>query len=534
MKNAFKLIWITAIVTVIGFGMTACDNGTTPSAHTHEWGAWTVTTPATCTTKGVETRVCKLNASHKQTRDIAINSDAHVWGGWVQNKAPTETADGEETRTCTLNPEHKETRPIAAVNHTHDWGEWTTKTAATCTGKEVQERVCSVCRDTDTQSVREPLGHDWEWIVTTPGTYTATGMETKMCKHDPSHTDGTRPIPQIPFTAIADFAAWLSAQPANTATTPYTVIMNVSDLTGIDDILNNNSTQYVSIDLSGCTITSIPNEIFYQNNSLVSITLPDNITSIGSQAFFECYNLIEINVANTNTAYCSVDGVVYNKTQTALVAYPPGKTGDFIVPADITSIGRFAFEDNTGIVNLIILGNVTSIGDYAFGYCTSLVSVTILGNGLVSIGEFAFYNCNKLVEITIPNSVTDIGQTAFLQCSSLVSVTIPDNVTDIRQSTFAYCASLTNVTIPDSVINIGLQAFRSCTSLTDITIPASVTSIENNAFYGCSNLTSVTFEGLIPQANFNSYAFDYNLWTSYNANGPGTYTKSGYTWTKEP
>jgi hypothetical protein len=380
--------------------------GTTPKTHKHQWGNWSVTTPATCSAKGVETRVCALDPTHTETREAAINPNAHVWGEWA------------ETRTCTLNPlnpEHKETRPIAVLNHIHDW----------------------------------------EWIVTTPATYTAAGVETEICKHDGSHTRNTRPIPQIPFTAIADFEEWLSAQPANTTATPYTVIMNVSDLTGIDDILNNNSTQYVNIDLSGCTITSIPNRIFYQNASLVSITLPDNITSIGSQAFFECYNLIQINVADTNTAYCSVDGVVYNKIQTASVAYPPGKTGDFIISADVTSIGRFAFEDNTSIVNLVILGNVTSIGDYAFGYCTSLVSVTILGSGLVSIGEYAFYNCNQLVNITIPNSVTDIGRSAFFQCSSLTNVTIPDSITSIERSTFAYCTSLANVTIPDSVTSVG-------------------------------------------------------------------------------
>jgi len=40
------------------------------TTHTHDWGAWEVTTPATCEAAGVETRTCKLDASHKETQSI--------------------------------------------------------------------------------------------------------------------------------------------------------------------------------------------------------------------------------------------------------------------------------------------------------------------------------------------------------------------------------------------------------------------------------------------------------------------------------
>ena len=58
------------------------------SALGHEWGDWTVTTPATCTNEGVETRICKRDPSHVETRTIPTTGH-----NWVDN--------GNGTHTCT-------------------------------------------------------------------------------------------------------------------------------------------------------------------------------------------------------------------------------------------------------------------------------------------------------------------------------------------------------------------------------------------------------------------------------------------------
>jgi hypothetical protein len=65
--------------------------------------------------EGEETRVCALDAAHKETRPLAINPQAHDWSAWTQTKAPTTTEEGEETRTCTLDATHKETRSIPKI-----------------------------------------------------------------------------------------------------------------------------------------------------------------------------------------------------------------------------------------------------------------------------------------------------------------------------------------------------------------------------------------------------------------------------------
>jgi hypothetical protein len=112
-----KLISIIALLAIITVGFIACNNDNDTASHTHEWGAWTVTTPATCTTAGEEIRVCSLDASHTETRAIPIDPTAHDWGEWTQTKAPTPTETGEETRTCKLDATHTETQVVAKLDN---------------------------------------------------------------------------------------------------------------------------------------------------------------------------------------------------------------------------------------------------------------------------------------------------------------------------------------------------------------------------------------------------------------------------------
>ncbi len=247
------------------------------------------------------------------------------------------------------------------------------------------------------------------------------------------------------------------------------------------------------------SVTSIGVEAFYSCSSLTSITLPNSVTSIGSSAFSYCTSLTSIDVAADNANYCSVDGVLFNKDKTTLVAYPGGGPSTYTIPNSVTRIGNYAFSGCRSLTSVTIPNSVTSIGERAFSYCSSLTSVTI-PNSVTSIGDGAFARCTSLTSITIGNSVTSIGDEAFFGCTSLTSVTIGNSVTSIGEGAFYGCTSLTSVTIPNSVTSIGGGAFEYCSSLTSVTIPNSVTSIGAYAFYECTSLTSVTNEATTPQA----------------------------------
>ncbi len=91
------------------------------------------------------------------------------------------------------------------------------------------------------------------------------------------------------------------------------------------------------------------------------------------------------------------------------------------IPDGVTSIGESAFRDCTSLTSITIPDSVTSIGNYAFYRCFSLTSITI-PYGVTWIGNDAFFRCYSLTSITIPDSVTSIGSYAFRSCSSLKEV----------------------------------------------------------------------------------------------------------------
>ena len=209
----------------------------------------------------------------------------------------------------------------------------------------------------------------------------------------------------------------------------------------------------------GMPVTGIGYSAFRYQNGLMSITIPDSVTSIDGQAFYGCSNLVSITI-----------------------------------PDGVTSIGDEAFSHCGRLTSIDIQSNATSIGEHTFSYCGNLTSLAITGV-VTSIGDYAFYDCRNLASLSIPDGVTSIGNYAFAGCSSLMSLTIPDSVRSIGDYAFSYCGNLTSLTIPDSVRSIGAFAFRDCSNLSSVTIGNGVTSIYNSAFWDCSNLTSITFGG---------------------------------------
>ena len=114
------------------------------TAHTHAFGDWEETTPATCTADGVETRTCACG----ETETRAIPATGHTFGDWTVTTPATCTADGVETRSCACG--ESETRAIPATGHT--FGEWTVTTPATCTADGVETRSCA-CGETETRAI---------------------------------------------------------------------------------------------------------------------------------------------------------------------------------------------------------------------------------------------------------------------------------------------------------------------------------------------------------------------------------------------
>lgn len=292
--------------------------------------------------------------------------------------------------------------------------------------------------------------------------------------------------------------------------------------------------------------------------NITSITIPDSITEIDSDAFQHCSSLVNIKVSKDNPNFKSINGNLYSKDGTTLLQYAPGKTNtSFSIFDGVVSIGKYAFLNCKNLTSLVIPDSVTSVGNYALSGCNSLTNIYIEDivawnnisglSGIMSHGanEKNLYLKNKLLtDLVIPDGVTSIGYDAFRGCSSLTSVTIPNSVTSIKDSAFRGCSGLTSVTIPKSVTEIDQGAFIN-TGITKfivssdnmaykaidgniyskngntfvlcapqksiVNIADGVKSIDAYAFYNCERLTSVTIPDSVYNISGNAFAGCKNL-----------------------
>jgi len=310
------------------------------------------------------------------------------------------------------------------------------------------------------------------------------------------------------FSSVKTFEKWLNKQPENTLLNPYRVSLKVSDLTGIGKILLSYPSKFIYLDLSGSTVTFIPDEAFIGCVTLAGITIPNSVTKIGEYAaFYNCTSLTSITIPDSVT---SIGRSAFSGCKSL---------ASVTIPNSVTSIEGWAFSDCKSLVSVTLPNSVISIGEYAFYVCTSLTTINVdAGNTMYNSQDGVLYNKNKTLLHTypagkketffaIPDSVTSIGKGAFHDCTSLVSITLPNSVISIGDSAFYDCTSLISVTLPNSVISIGEYAFYDCTSLVSITLPNSVISIGDSAFSGCKSLVSVTIPNSVTSIGRSAFSY---------------------------
>ena len=142
---------------------------------------------------------------------------------------------------------------------------------------------------------------------------------------------------------------------------------------------------------------------------------------------FKSSNLINYYVDSANENYKAIDGIVYSKDGSNLVAYPSGRMGDVTVSENVKKIENGAFSGcKLNKVNLS--DNIKDIKEGAFSYAEIL---EIKWPQTVSqIKHMTFYE-SKLYEISIPDSVTSFGQSVFT-CSNELNIRIPSSVKNIE------------------------------------------------------------------------------------------------------
>ena len=232
---------------------------------------------------------------------------------------------------------------------------------------------------------------------------------------------------------------------------------------------------YIPSSLKSVTITDatqIPYGAFYNCTHLTNITLPDNVTSIGEEAFY--------NTGYYNNSANWENNVLYIGNN--LIEAKTSLSGSYTIKAGTKCIGTYAFRNCGSLTSMEIPESVTSISSSAFEGCSSLERVYITDLA-------AYLNCSYGDEYSNPMYYAD---RLYINGKRVVNLDIPNTVTQIPVRAFDGCDSLRSITIPDSVTSIGSSAFEGCSGLTDIKIGKGVSSIEKGAFSGCSGLTSIT------------------------------------------
>lgn len=272
--------------------------------------------------------------------------------------------------------------------------------------------------------------------------------------------------------------------------------------------LTSNEYSLISITIPN-SVKSIGNFAFMGCKGLTSVTIPNSVDFIGKDAFRDCISLTN---ATTPFTWCGTNVFLGCSLLT-----------NIMLPADITAIKPYAFNELRTLTSITIPNSVSSIESYAFSNCSALTTVNI-PNSVTSIGSFAFSGCSALTTVNIPNSITSLEGGTFSNCSALATVYVPNSVTSMGGNPFggtawynnlpngvvyagkiacAYKGTMpaqTQISLKDSTLGIAGSTFSGFYNLASIIIPSSVVSIGQNAFRNCNNLKSISANPSIPVA----------------------------------
>lgn len=216
-----------------------------------------------------------------------------------------------------------------------------------------------------------------------------------------------------------------------------------------------------SVVISGAV--DVPRDMFGKCTELKKVTLKNGVRSIGEDAFRDCSSLESVIFENTVLEKIS-DGAFWGCSALSSIA----------LPDSVTEIERNAFFE-TGLRNIQLPEKLTLIGGGAFCNCKNLKQVQ-LPPQLKELGEGAFFNCENLAQIQLPSQLNKLGGDAFRDCTSLDKIDIPAGLKQIESATFCN-TGLTSVTLHEGLTKIEDWAFHDCLKLKKIRIPKPVTDI---------------------------------------------------------
>ena len=224
---------------------------------------------------------------------------------------------------------------------------------------------------------------------------------------------------------------------------------------------------------------------FADCSNIGTITISGTVADINSSSFNGCSAMFSVDASSST--YSSLDGVLFDFSQNTLIKFPASKSGNYIVPSTVSSIGSFSFDNCTGLTSVTLPASVSYIEDYAFNACSGLNGTFIISSGITYIGQFVFEDCINITSFQIAPENTSFSYTDGV-------------LIDLGQMMVKRCviSKTGSYIVPADIFYIDKSAFSNCTNLTSITFSESLNYIGARAFYNCNGLNSVYVKSIIP------------------------------------
>ena len=309
---------------------------------------------------------------------------------------------------------------------------------------------------------------------------------------------------KVPLASIAayrkvygwkDFTNYYGGDVVNNGIT-YRIDENGATITAAEATLTEaNIPSSVEFEGNQYPVIKINDRVFSGNTNLTTVTLPEGLTTLGSDAFNSCKSLRAVKVSSGVEAIPS--NCFYECSSLESVSLPEG----------LVEIGASAFYECQNLESVALPESLTTLGDYAFISCKLLKTIKI-PSGVTAIPRSCFFGCSSLESVTIPEGVMTIGSFAFKSCN-LKALTLPESLEKIGDCAFYDNRSLKSVNIPAKVKTIGKQAFYDC-GLTELVIPEGVQTIDNYAFFN-NSLQNLTLPSTITSIGESAFRYNNNL-----------------------
>ena len=283
---------------------------------------------------------------------------------------------------------------------------------------------------------------------------------------------------------------------------------------GVFSFINNTRYQFNTFDLLSVNNTSnfskLADECFGGNfngaytswPNLGTITLPTNVSSLGSYAFGGCANLSTLLFQNGDTNLTTIGDGVFGETRL--------QNFNISSMSNLISIGKYGFTST--LLNRIDLpSTITDIGEGAFLSCGSLSTILFQSNSQLTYIPTAFCSKAPIQSISIPDNIETISSSAFMFCPSLQNVQF---TTNSKLSTIDNCAFSDFNILPISLGNPDSNLLPS------IFLPNSLSKLGENVFSTCFNM-----HHMIVTSSFDHF----NIFTRGNVGLPSTILSSIYT-----